>query len=64
MFQNQSGRYLFKSQILSIGDAYSEWFVLHRQSIEQEEDLVIVQIWCAPSAGKLIEEVLQFQDKI
>jgi len=64
MFQNQSGWYLYEGQRLSVGDARSDRVVLHGPSVEQEEDLVIVLIGCAPSAEKLVEELLQFRDKI
>ena len=38
--------------------------VLYRQSVEQEQNPVIVLIGCSPSAEKLVEVHLQFRDKI
>jgi len=64
MFHNQSGWYLFNGQRLSVGDASSDWVVLHGRSVEQEEDLVIVLLGCAPSTEKLVEKLLQCRDKV
>ena len=38
--------------------------VLLTYIVEQEEDLVIVLLGCAPSTEKLVEELLRFRDEI